>query len=105
LLLDGDGIIRFANPAVWNVFGWDPVDLVGARLDRLQLDDNGASNWWYQARNLGLNRIVDTPGKRKDGSVIDVDIVFCELRLHDQQMFAAFARDITERKRHLDEIN
>jgi sigma-B regulation protein RsbU (phosphoserine phosphatase) len=84
--------------------GWESDELLGRPLEVLEPEGSPNTRWWHLARNQGLSRIVETAGRRKDGSIVDLDIAFSEMRLHDQQMFAAFVRDITERKRHLLEI-
>jgi PAS domain S-box-containing protein len=104
LLIGGDGLIRFANPAVAAIFGWEPHELIGRPLATLQPADPGSVSWLEAARQGARQRIVDAAGLRRDGSPVDLDIAFSDLRLDEQPLFAAFIRDITERKRTMLEL-
>jgi PAS domain S-box-containing protein len=104
LLIGGDGLIRFANPAVAAIFGWEPQALIGRPLATLQPAGPAETSWLDAARQGARPRIVDTPGLRRDGSQVDLDIAFGDLQLHEQPLFAAFIRDITERKRTMLEL-
>lgn len=104
VLFDGEGIIRFANPAVVPTFGWEPHALLGQWVTVLYPAGPEASSWIETARAAGARRLLDTPGQRRDGTSVDLDVAFSQLQLNDQMMFAAFVRDITERKRFLLEL-
>lgn len=97
MLLDAGGYVRFANPAVETILGWAPLEVVGARLDRFQWD--ASAEWWWEARARDGGRLSDAVGRRRDGTPLDLDIAIREMRLHGEQLFAVFIRDITERKR------
>ncbi len=94
LLLDANGDIRFANPAVQTVFGWDPHELVGRPLDSLRDTRLPGPHWWSDRQILRGESV----GCRRDGTTVAVDIALSELRLNDLQLVAAFIRDITARK-------
>ena len=94
LLMDANGTIRFANPAVKAVFGWDPHELIGRPLDALRDTRPSGPHWWSDRQILRGESI----GCRRDGMPVAVDIAFSEMRLNDLQLVAAFIRDITARK-------
>jgi sigma-B regulation protein RsbU (phosphoserine phosphatase) len=104
VLFDGDGIIRFANPAVVAMFGWDITALLGQSITVLYPAGGEVRSWLETARGDGARRLLDTPGLRRDGVSVDLDVAFSQLRVLEQGMFAAFVRDITERKRFLLEL-
>ncbi len=99
LLIDLEGTIRFANPAVNSVFGWTPEDVVGKRLDLLQPDGLPAGTWWAMTRSAHGPKALETAGRRRDHTAIEVDIAFTEMRMGDQLWLVAFFRDVTERRR------
>lgn len=99
LLMDLDGVIRFANPAVNLVFGWSPDELAGQAMDALQPLDVPAGAWWRIASSTTGPRAVETAGRRRDGSTVEVDGAFTEMRMGDELWVVAFLRDVTERRR------
>jgi len=99
LLLDLDGIVRFANPASATVFGWPPGELTGASLDRLQPAGTHSGTWWEQARNSIARPCIEVHALRRDGTGVEVEIAFTEMRVGEQLWVVAFCRDITQRRR------
>lgn len=104
LLADAEGVIRFANPAVTAMFGWEAADLIGQNWSMLQPADARDVRWLDAAQQHDSRRMLDARACRRDGTPLDLDVAFSELKLNDQRMFAAFIRDITERKRFLLEL-
>jgi PAS domain S-box-containing protein len=96
LLMDLEGVIRFANPAVAMVFGRDPSAVVGKTLDVLQPPDDPAGTWWIVARRDGV-RVLESFTIRSDGNWTPVEIAFNEMATGGQQWVVAFARDISVR--------
>ncbi len=104
LLIDFEGLIRFANPAVNQVFGWAPEELVGSRLNRLQPPNLPPETWWTMTRTTHGARALETTGLRRDGSAVELDIAFTEMRMGEQLWLVAFFRDVTERRRAEEEL-
>ena len=104
LLLDASGVIRFANPANLPVFGWDPGDLVGLRLDVLQPVELPAGYWWQSFRASGTAKSNETVARRRDGSRVDIDLALTEMRMGSDLWVVIFSRDVTERRRAAEEI-
>ena len=96
LLMDLDGIIRFANPAVATVFGRDPDLVVGRTLDHLQPPLSKSGEWWSVARGTEV-RVLEGVTVRDDGTSIPVEIAFNEMATGGQRWVVAFARDISVR--------
>ena len=81
--IDDGGTIRFANPAVEDVFGYDPDELVGEPLATLMPDAS-------RIRHEGVDRFLDTndqwtdpsgvelTGVRADGRDIDLRVSFSD---------------------------
>lgn len=105
LLLDGEMRIRYANPAVRKMFGYEPAELDGSPLRTilpLSLEDTrlNASEGYLTASMKSMGwRAIQTPGVRCDGTEIPVEAAFSRLVLDGKSIFAAFLRDISERER------
>ena len=103
VLVDVDGVIRWAGSATPAVLGYEPGDLVGIRVrDLIEAVDRDA---WQQL----VNATFDQPGsscrgtfryRRKDGSVHWIEGVARNL-LHEPQVgaLAISYRDVTERRK------
>ena len=104
LLVDETGTIRFANPSVSTVFGYQPQELSGKPLEMLQPES------LREQHRQGLKRYLETGvrsidwrntelrGLRRDGSEFPVEVAFSEVVLEGRRLFAGFLRDISERK-------
>ncbi len=103
LLMDLEGTIRFANPAVKPVFGWETETLCGKTLDALQAPSIPQGTWW-SAAGEGNRGVLETRALRTDGSEVEVEIAFTRMKMGDQNWLVAFIRDITERRRQEAEI-
>ena len=104
ITLDEQGTIESANRAVRQVFGYLPDELLGSHIETLlpppyhdghdqfinaYLTPEGSSL-------LGVGREV--LGRRKDGTLVPIDLAVSEMRLRGERHFIGIARDITERK-------
>lgn len=103
LLVDLEGVIRFGNPAVKVIFGWDAPEVCGHTLDFLQTADT-LPGTWKTAAEAEDRRVFETRARRADGTEVEVEIGFTRMRMGAQQWLVAFIRDITERRRHEAEI-
>ncbi|HTI71232.1 MAG TPA: SpoIIE family protein phosphatase [Candidatus Limnocylindria bacterium] len=103
-LIDLDGIIRFASPAVHRVFGRTADSLIGSPFDLLRVSEAASESWWHLARASQGSKTFHTETLRPDGVRIDLDLAFTEMRMEDQLWVVAFIRDITERLRQEEEL-
>lgn len=105
ILMDMTGQVHFANPAVKEVFGYAPEEVIGQSLSLLQPERlRGAHlkgiNRYLQTGIKKLNwRATETVGRRKDGAEIPIEVSFSDMDLNGERRFVGFVRDITERKR------
>src|SRR5882672_9710414 len=104
LLMDTGGQIHFANPAVKEVFGYAPEEVIGQGLsvllpERLRAAPLAGFERYLNAGVTKLNlRAVETAGLRKDGTEIPIEVSFSDMVLQGERRFVGFIRDITERK-------
>ena len=105
VLLDAESRMRYVNPAVRTMFGWEPEEVTGQELAMLQPAALAAAHREGLRRYLqsGVKKLdwsgVETTARRKDGSEFPVEIVFAEIHSAGEPLFAGFIRDITVRKR------
>lgn len=104
LLMDPAGRIEFANPAVREVFGFGPEELVGRSLGQLQPDSAGAGHRLEIQRYLETGvktlawRATETVGRRRDGVEFPIEVSFSDMLLNGERRIVGFIRDVTERK-------
>jgi PAS domain S-box-containing protein len=105
LMIDEASVIRYANPAVQQVFGYGPEALVGQDIALLQPPALAQAHREGLARYLRAGdkrvdwRAMLSTGRRRDGTEFPVEMSFSELRLEGRRYFAGFLTDVTERER------
>jgi PAS domain S-box-containing protein/diguanylate cyclase (GGDEF)-like protein len=104
VLVDEMAVIRYANPAVEQLFGYKPQELVGKTLGLLQPEDLLRPHRLGFGRYLGSGvrkldwRATETRGRHRDGRDIPLELALGEIALDGKRLFAGFMRDISERK-------
>jgi phosphoserine phosphatase RsbU/P len=105
ILMDTKGQIHFANPAVKDIFGYTPQEIVGKNLQVLQpeslrgLHQKGIDLYLQTGRKHMNWRATETIGLRKDGVELPIEVSFSDMELNGERRFVGFIRDISERKR------
>jgi len=105
ILMDTESRIHFANPAVREVFGYTPEEIIGETLMLLQPERLRGLHMVGIRRYLqtGLKKLnwraTETVGRRKDGVEIPIEVSFSDMDLNGERRFVGFIRDVTERKR------
>jgi len=104
IVIDASGIIRFANPAAERIFGYSAEEITGTNIAGLMPNPYSDEHTAYLENYLktGVARIIgvlrEVPGKRKDGTVVDLEISVSELIREDESVFIGLVRDISARK-------
>ena len=110
LMLGNDSIIRYANPAVRNVFGYEPSELAGQPLAMLQPERLREVHKHGLARFVATGemkldwRAVETFALRRDGREFPVEIAFSSPILGGVQVFVGFIRDVAARRLAEDKV-
>jgi PAS domain S-box-containing protein len=105
LLMDPRGTIEFANPAVRELFGFSPEELIGRPLSVLQPEKLAPAHRLEIQRYLesGLKAVLwrgtETAGLRRDGVEVPIEVSLSDMLLNGQRRIVGFIRDVTERKR------
>jgi PAS domain S-box-containing protein len=104
--IDEAGIIRSVNPAVERMFGYKAAELIGENVSILMPEPHRLEHDNYIRRYLatGKGKILgvgarDVAGRRKDGSLIDVELTSSEMWYGGDRVFIGVMRDITARRR------
>lgn len=102
--IDDRGTIENLNPAAARVFGYNPEEIVGRNVKTLMPDfyreDDGELHDCVRTAQAETNRFWrEVTGKRKDGSIVPVELAVSDTQLVGRRMFTGVVRDITERKR------
>ncbi|HEY5975661.1 MAG TPA: PAS domain S-box protein [Geobacteraceae bacterium] len=103
LLVDRDGHILDANEAYCQMMGYCREELMGMTIQQLDAVETAEETRQHIARMIatGADRF-ESRHRRKDGSMIDVEVSVTFLPEHD--CFFGFQRDITARKRFEEEL-
>ena len=105
VLMDTNSTILFANPAVKQVFGYEPGEVIGQRLSLFQpeimrpMHDEAVRRYLETGVKQMNWRATETIGQRRDGTEFPVEISLSDVQLAGERRFVGFIRDITERKR------
>ena len=100
LSLDADGTVRFANPAVESVLGYEPDEVEGEPLETLLTDGEGVDRWLSTNGGTTADHEVRSRVRRPDGSEVPVSASLGELTVEGEPGVVAVVRDETERDRH-----
>ena len=104
VILNRESIIRYANPAVADVFGYRPEELVGHDIamiqpERLREAHRRGLGRYLASGEKRLNwRATEALGLHRHGHEFPIEIAFSHLTQERGDLFAAFIRDISERK-------
>ena len=100
-----DGTIRSANRAVLDLFGYQPAELVGQKIEmlvptRIRGKHPGLRQSFLDGgvnRRMGvINQRYDLRGVRKDGSEVPVDISLAIVQAGGERLVLAAVRDVTQ---------
>ena len=105
IFMDTDRRIRFANPAIMDVFGYAPEEVIGQDIAMLQPERlrQGHRDGVARYMKTGVKKVnwraTELAGLRKDGTEVPIEVAFSDMEMEGKHWFVGFMRDITERKR------
>ncbi len=110
ILMDTGGIIQMANPATERMFGYDRTELIGQNVHMLMPESHAGNHHKYvhnylttgKKRIIGINR--ELMGKRRDGSLIPIELAVSEIKLEGEHLFLGILADISERKQYEEQL-
>ena len=104
ILMGDDGVIQYANPSVAHVFGYVPEVLEGQHIrllqpERLRQFHEAGMRRFFSTGERRLNwRRAELVALHRDGHEFPMEISFSRISIGGRSLFAAFMRDISERK-------
>jgi PAS domain S-box-containing protein len=105
LIIDDESVIRFANRAAEDIFGYAVDELRGESLTLLMpeylrhVHRAGVARYLETGTKHISWRGVELPGLHRDGRELELEISFGEFVRDGRRHFTGIARDISERKR------
>lgn len=107
IVIDSNGLIQVANPAVTDIFGFRNAELVGHNVSILMPEpDKGQHNGYldrYVESQTGtlMNTRRDVNAQRKDGTIFPIELSVSEIKIdHQPTTFLGILRDVTHRKQN-----
>ena len=102
LIVTSSGDIRFANPQCLEMFGYEEEELIGGSIESL-IPDAYRNRHRGHLREYGqspsrrpMNAGLELYARRKDGSLMPVEISLSPAKLEDSPLVIAIIRDVTE---------
>ena len=105
LIIDGAGIICFANQQMSTLFGYRHEEIIGRSIEELMpahLRERHVGHRNQYMRNLRVRPMgagLDLFARRRDGTEFPVEVSLSPIGDDEQQLVAAAIRDCTERNR------
>ncbi len=105
LLTDGELNIIDVNPAFCNSIGYSREELLKMKVTDfdVKLSATDIQQNFKKTIESGIIQF-ETRNRKKNGEVIDVEIVLAEMEINGQFYFASFGRDISESKKAEEQI-
>jgi PAS domain S-box-containing protein len=107
---DAAGRIVGWNPAAERTFGYAEAEAIGQPLTLLmpgrfqKQHCDGIERVQSSAKRHVIGKTVEVQGRRKDASEFPVELSLAEWEIAEGHFFTGIIRDITERKRHEEEL-
>jgi PAS domain S-box-containing protein len=102
--IDVRGIILAVNEAVLSLFGYDQTELVGQNISMLMPEPHRSAHDGYLQRYQSsrqpsvIGKRLELQGRRKDGSLFQLELAVNELVVDGETTFIGVLRDISARK-------
>src|SRR5712691_4418183 len=104
--MDSNGLITDWNAQAETIFGWSRSEAIGQVLSQLIVPDryrdahnHGLRHFLASGEGPVLNNMLELTAVHRDGREFPVELTVSAIRTGEAHRFAAFVRDITERKR------
>jgi PAS domain S-box-containing protein len=103
--IHSNGTIQSFNLAAEKIFGYEAEEVIGENVNLLMPEpffseyDNYLKKYLLTGEKKLLGTVREVPGRRKNGSIFDLEIAISEIFLQNDRVFIGLVRDITERKR------
>ena len=117
ITIDATGTIISTNQSITAILGFQETELIGANISKIMpsphnlLFDSYLKNLFQTGKTKFINQVREVYAKRKNGSLVPVEVTVSEYHIDNKPYFTGIIRDISDRKRkeqldkqHLDEL-
>ena len=110
ITIDANREIRYVNPAIEEMFGYAPKELLGESFAVLMSDAMAEAHREEMDRYLRSGeRTLDwddleLSGRHRDGSTVELGVSFSEFRYDGERLFTGIVRDTTEQVKHQQQL-
>jgi PAS domain S-box-containing protein len=109
--MDSDGLITNWNARAETTFGWSRSDAIGQSFSKIIIphqycdaDTQGLRRFLATGEGPVLNQRIEITALHRDGSLFPIELAISPILWGKRRFFAAFVRDVTERKRAEQEL-
>lgn len=101
ITIDRNGILEIVNPAAARIFGYEPGELLGRKVDILMPEPDRSRHDGYlqNYHRTGIGKIIgigrEVTGMRKDGTTFPFHLSISEVELYDRKVYTGIVHDIT----------
>ena len=99
LSIDRNGIILEANQKAFDLYGYNQKELIGMDILHLSQDRNKDIKVIFSSVNNPEGILYETNQRRKNGTIVPVEISAKLIKQGDEEVLLAIIRDNTERKK------
>jgi PAS domain S-box-containing protein len=104
ITINAAGIVESFSTAAEHLFGYAADEVIGKNVSLLMPSPDRDRHDSYlqrylttgEARIIGIGRVVQ--GRRKDGTIVPVELAVGEIELKGERIFTGFLRDLTARQ-------
>ncbi len=102
IVINAQGIIKLINPAISRLFGYEEHELLGHNVKIIMPDDIVKQHDAYlKSVDLDkpkiLKQTTSIKGKRKDGSVFQLNLIITPIHINNKLHFSAILRDLSDK--------
>ncbi|MFC1734459.1 PAS domain S-box protein, partial [candidate division KSB1 bacterium] len=104
ITIDYKGTIESVNSAFVKMFGYHENEVIGQNVKVLMDEPYHSKHdqYLHNYLNIGKRKIIgigrEVTARKKDGTIINIDLAVSEMKLGDSIKFAGIIHDVTERK-------
>ncbi len=109
--MDSDGLITDWNARAETTFGWPRSDAIGQSFSKIviprryqEADTQGLGRFLATGEGSVLNKRIEITALHRDGSEFPIELAISSILWGKSRLFAAFVRDVTERRRAEQEL-
>jgi len=101
VVIDGEGVIQYVNGRVKDVFGYEPAELIGQRMEVLLPDrfrdvhPDHRIDYFKNPTPRPMGSGLDLYAQRKDGREIPVEISLSSVTTAEERLVSATVRDVS----------